>query len=282
MAIDFNQQVIEEFRANSGRVGGMFANARLLLLTTVGARSGAPHTIPLGYLPDGDRILVIGSAGGAPNHPAWYHNLVANPRVTVENGTFTYHAQATVLEGAERDRAFARAVEADPGWGDYQARVARVLPVVALQSIEEGPPNFNAESFGAALKLIHDAFRRELALIRREVAESGPGLGAQLRVNCLTVCQGLHYHHTGEDTGMFPFLAEQHPELRPTVERLRQEHRKIAALLEALQQTVSLDGADPTRLLQDVQRLTGELERHLTYEEEQLIPVLDAAAPEPA
>jgi deazaflavin-dependent oxidoreductase (nitroreductase family) len=81
MSIDFNQQIIDEFRANGGQVGGPFEGARLLLLTTIGARSGAPHTTPLGYLPDGERSLVIASAGGAPNHPAWFHNLVANPHV---------------------------------------------------------------------------------------------------------------------------------------------------------------------------------------------------------
>jgi deazaflavin-dependent oxidoreductase (nitroreductase family) len=192
----------------------------LLLLTTLGARSGAAHTTPLGYLPDGgDRVLVIASAGGAPNHPDWFHNLVAHPRVMVENGVFTYQAQAVILEGAERDRVFARAVEADPGWAEYQAKTTRVLPVVALQEVVGGTPN--AASWGVALTLIHDAFRRELALIRKEIAESGPGLGIQLRVNCLTVCHGLHHHHSGEDAGIFPFLAERRPELAPTVDRLR-------------------------------------------------------------
>jgi deazaflavin-dependent oxidoreductase (nitroreductase family) len=275
MPKDFNQQIIEEFRANDGRVGGPFEGARLLLLTTVGARSGAPHTTPLGYLPDGgERILVIASAGGAPNHPDWFHNLVANPRVTVEDGVFTYDAEAVVLAGAERDRMFARAAEMDPGWADYQARTARAIPVVALHQVSGGPPN--ATSWGAALKQIHDAFRRELAVIRKEIAESGPGLGTQLRVNCLTVCQGLHHHHTGEDAGMFPALAEQHPELAPTLDRLSREHERIAALLGTLQEVISTDGGDPLLVLADVERLTDELERHLAYEEEQLIPILDA------
>jgi deazaflavin-dependent oxidoreductase (nitroreductase family) len=250
----------------------------LLLLTTIGARSGAPHTTPLGYLPDGGkRILVIASAGGTPNHPAWFHNLMANPRVKVENGVFTYDAQAVVLEGAERDRAFARAAEADPGWAGYQAKTTRVIPVVALQPVAGGPSN--AASWGAALKRIHDAFRREFALIRKEIAESGPGLGTQLRVNCLTVCEGLHYHHTVEDTGMFQFLDDRHPELAPTLDRLRKEHQKIGALLDDLQEVISADGADPLLVLSEVERLTDELESHLAYEEEQLIPILDASAP---
>ncbi|WP_239108369.1 nitroreductase/quinone reductase family protein [Microbispora siamensis] len=133
MPYDFNQQIIQEFRANRGRVGGPFEGARLLLLTTTGARSGVRHTVPLGYLHDeGGRMLVIASAGGAPHHPAWYHNLRANPHVTVETGVFTIEAEATVLEGEERERLFARAVEADSGWADYQAKSGRVLPVVAL------------------------------------------------------------------------------------------------------------------------------------------------------
>ncbi|MET7621493.1 nitroreductase/quinone reductase family protein [Streptomyces sp. NPDC005408] len=273
MPNDFNQHVIDEFRANSGRVGGPFEGGRLLLLTTTGARSGAPHTTPVGYLPDGgERILVIASAGGAQNHPDWFHNLVAHPRVTVEDGVFTYDAQAVVLEGAERDRVFARAAEADPGWAEYQAKTDRVIPVVALQALP-GPPNHNASSLGEALKLIHDGFRRELALIRKEIAESGPGLGTQLRMNCLTVCQGLRNHHTGEEAGIFP-LAERHPELAPALNRLRTEHQKIAALLADLQDVIAADGADPRSVLSEVERLTDALESHLAYEEEQLIPML--------
>ena len=84
---DFNRAVIDEFRANRGRVGGMFTDARLILLTTTGARTGRPHTVPLAHLPDeSGRILVVASAAGAPLHPAWFHNLRANPEVTVETG----------------------------------------------------------------------------------------------------------------------------------------------------------------------------------------------------
>lgn len=138
MPNDFNQQVIDEFRANKGRVGGYFEGARLILLTTTGARTGRPHTTPVGYLPDGaDRVLVIASAGGAPSHPAWFHNLLAHPQVTIESGAFTYEAQAVVLDGEERERAFARAVEADPGWAEYQEKTRRVIPVVALHEIAQ-------------------------------------------------------------------------------------------------------------------------------------------------
>ncbi|WP_443081138.1 hemerythrin domain-containing protein [Streptomyces sp. PmtA] len=132
-------------------------------------------------------------------------------------------------------------------------------------------------SMGEAIKAVHDAFRRELALIRREIAESGPRLGAQLRINCLTLCQGLHNHHTGEDTALFPFLAGRYEELAPVMDRLREEHGKIAALLDELRRVVAADGAEPGLVQAEVGRLSDELEAHLVYEEEQLIPVLDAA-----
>ncbi|MFC9958571.1 nitroreductase/quinone reductase family protein [Streptomyces nigra] len=280
MPHDFNQQVIEEFRANKGRVGGPFEGGRLLLLTTTGARTGRPHTTPVAYLPDGgERVLVIASAAGSPKHPAWFHNLVAHPEVTVEAGAFTYPARAVVLEGEERDRAFARAVEAEPGWAAYQERTERVIPVVALYEIAQGPPNINASSMGEAIKVVHDAFRRELAIIRDEMAKGGSTLGAQLRVNCLTFCQGLHNHHTGEDTALFPFLADRHPGHAHVLDRLREEHEHIADLVERLRRAVGEEGSTdgPEAARDEVARLTAELERHLTYEEEQLIPLLDAA-----
>lgn len=271
--MDFNQQVIDEFRANAGRVGGPFEGGRLILLTTTGAKTGNRHTTPLGYLPDGEnRILVIASAGGAPRHPAWFHNLKANPIVEVEDGISTYQAKATILSQPERDEAWARAVESDPNWAQYQANTTRQIPVVALEQVSGGPPN--ASSWGEALKLVHDAFRRELQTIRREVAASGNTLGVQLKINCLAACRGLRFHHTAEDTGTFPALENRFPELTPTLDRLRQEHQRIAALLTDLQHT--LDRNDPTTLRADVDRLITDLEAHLTYEEEQLIPFLDA------
>lgn len=270
----FNQQIIDEFRANAGQVGGPFEGSRLLLLTTTGARSGEPHTTPVSYLPDGgERVLVIASASGSPKHPHWFTNLVADPIVRVEDGVFTYQAKATVLVDAERDEVFARATEDDPEWAGYQAKTTRVIPVVALAAIDHGPPG--AGSFGEVLKRIHGGFRRELALVRAEIAKSGPRLGAQLRVNCLTVCHGLHHHHTREDEGLFTALESGHPELAPTLERLRAEHESIAALLADLRAVISTEGADPQVVLVEVDRLIAELESHLDYEEEHLIPVLD-------
>lgn len=130
---DFNQQIIAEFRANDGVVGGGFAGLPMTILTTTGARSGAPRTVPLVCLPEDGRLLVFASKGGAPTHPDWYHNLVANPTVTVEYGTRTFETTAQPLTGEERDAAYARQVEAVPMFAEYEASAGdRVIPVVAL------------------------------------------------------------------------------------------------------------------------------------------------------
>ena len=129
---DFNQQVIAEFRANGGRVGGSFADASLLLLHTTGARTGAARVNPMVYLRDGERVFVFASRRGADTHPDWYFNLKANPDVRVEIGTEDLAARAVVLEGEERDRVFARQVELQPRFGEYQAKTARVIPVIEL------------------------------------------------------------------------------------------------------------------------------------------------------
>ena len=132
---DFNQQVIDEFRRNGGKVGGGFAGAPMVILTTTGARSGQQRSVPLVYLPEGDRVFIFGSKAGAPTHPDWYHNLVANPRVTVEREGETYQAEARVVTGAERDRLFAAQTEAMPGFADYQAKTSRQLPVILLERL---------------------------------------------------------------------------------------------------------------------------------------------------
>jgi deazaflavin-dependent oxidoreductase (nitroreductase family) len=129
---DWNTAIIEEFRANGGKVGGPFEGGDLLLLTTRGARTGAAHTTPVAYVRDDDRWVVIASAAGAPRHPAWYHNLRANPEVTVEVGTAKFQATASEATPAERDTLFARMVEVMPGFADYQKKTTRVIPVVVL------------------------------------------------------------------------------------------------------------------------------------------------------
>lgn len=133
---DWNRKTIEEFRANKGKVGGFWEGKPLLLLTTIGAKSGQRRTTPTMYLRDGDRLLIFASKGGAPTNPAWYHNLLAHPQVTVEVGTETYEATATVLKGEERDRFYARQAELYPQFGEYQARTNRKIPVIALERIK--------------------------------------------------------------------------------------------------------------------------------------------------
>jgi deazaflavin-dependent oxidoreductase (nitroreductase family) len=129
---DFNRNVIEEFRAHGGKVGGAFEQMPLLLLTTTGANSGERRTTPVAYLRDGARLIVFASKAGAPENPAWYHNLRANPSVTVEVGSEEHEMQAVELEGEERDRLFARQSELQPQFAQYAERTPRTIPVVAL------------------------------------------------------------------------------------------------------------------------------------------------------
>ena len=132
-ANDFNRSVIEEFRAHGGRVGGPFASMQLLLLTTTGARSGEQRTTPVAYMRDGDRLIVIASKAGAPENPAWYHNLLAHPQATAEVGNETLGVRAVEMQGEERDRLYARQAELVPQFGEYEQRTSRKIPVVALE-----------------------------------------------------------------------------------------------------------------------------------------------------
>ncbi len=131
----FNQKNIEEFRANSGKVGGPFAGASMLLLTTTGAKSGQPRTNPLVYTTDGDTMVVIASKGGAPTNPDWYYNLVANPVVTIERGTEQFQARATVPAEPERTRLYDQMAAQRPGFAEYQLNTTRQIPVVVLEKI---------------------------------------------------------------------------------------------------------------------------------------------------
>ena len=130
---DWNDRIIKEFRENDGKVGGQFEGAPLVLLTTTGAKTGKVRTNPLVSLVDEDRVVIFASKAGSPTNPDWYHNIVANPRVTVEQGTERYEADATIVEGAERERLFSTQKERFPGFADYEAGTDRVIPVVALE-----------------------------------------------------------------------------------------------------------------------------------------------------
>ncbi len=129
---DFNSGIIEEFRANGGKVGGSFEGAPLLLLTSTGARSGAIRVNPMMYLADGARLYVFATKAGAPTNPDWYHNLLAHPQVTVEVGEERFDVTASVLTGAERDEIYQRQAALYPGFAEYQANTTRTIPVIAL------------------------------------------------------------------------------------------------------------------------------------------------------
>ena len=132
---DWNKQIIEEFRANDGKVGGPFANNTLLLLHTTGAKSGKERVNPLVTFEDGDRLVVVASKGGAPSHPDWYHNIVANPVVGVEYGTEEFQARATVTEEPERTELYEKMESHFAAFTEYKQKAGRVIPVVTLNRV---------------------------------------------------------------------------------------------------------------------------------------------------
>ena len=133
-ANDWNKRIIDEFRANGGKVGGQFAGAPLLLLHTTGAKTGQARVNPMMYLADGDDHVVFASKAGAPTNPDWYHNLVANPRASIEVGDQTLNVVARVAEGETRERLWSRQKELYPGFADYEAKTTRQIPVVILET----------------------------------------------------------------------------------------------------------------------------------------------------
>lgn len=130
---DWNSKIIAEFRANEGKVGGQFEGSTLLLLHTVGAKSGQPRVNPVAYQDLGDGVAVFASKAGAPTNPDWYYNLLANPQVTAEIGTETRPFVARVAEGAERERIWEAQKSANPGFAEYERKTTRQIPVVILQ-----------------------------------------------------------------------------------------------------------------------------------------------------
>ena len=129
---NFNEQIIEEFRANEGRVGGRFEGTPLLLLHHTGAKSGKSRINPLAYLSDGGRYVVFASKGGSPTNPDWYHNLKAHPNTTIEVGTDTIDVVASEATGEERERLFGIQAERVPPFAEYQTRIERLIPVMVL------------------------------------------------------------------------------------------------------------------------------------------------------
>ena len=131
---DWNASIIEEFRANEGKVGGPFQGATLLLLHTKGAKTGEDRINPLVFQARDDDVVVFASYGGAPLNPAWFHNVVANPEVTVEIGTETVPKRARVAEGEEREDLWERQKQQMPGFADYEKKTSRQIPVVVLEN----------------------------------------------------------------------------------------------------------------------------------------------------
>ena len=135
---DFNAQIIEEFHANGGRVGGMFEGGTLLLLHHTGAKSGTSRINPLGYLSDQGRYVIFASKAGAPTNPDWYHNLKAHPNVTIEVGRDTIEVVASEATGDERDRLYRTQAERVPQFAEYEKQTDRVIPVIVLTPTETG------------------------------------------------------------------------------------------------------------------------------------------------
>ncbi len=131
-AQDFNAQIIDEFRANDGRVGGVLEGSPLLLLHHTGAKSGRSYVTPLVYLSDGDRYVIYASKAGAPTNPGWYHNLKSQPEVTIEIGTETLPAVATEATGEERERLFQAQKQSAPQFAEYERKTDRVIPVMVI------------------------------------------------------------------------------------------------------------------------------------------------------
>lgn len=130
---EWNQKIIDEFRANGGVIAGR--GRTVLLLHTIGAKSGKEHVTPVAHTRDGDRYVIIASKGGAPNHPDWYYNIVANPKITVEVGAEKFEVKATVAEEPERTRLFNQMSAVMPGFAEYQKKTARTIPVVVLTRV---------------------------------------------------------------------------------------------------------------------------------------------------
>jgi deazaflavin-dependent oxidoreductase (nitroreductase family) len=135
---DFNAQIIDEFHANEGRVGGPFEGLTLLLLHHTGAKSGQSRINPLAYQSDAGRYVIFASKAGAPSNPDWYHNLKAHPNVKIEVGRATLDAVAEELTGEERDRIYRTQAERVPQFAEYEQKAGRVIPVIALTPVEAG------------------------------------------------------------------------------------------------------------------------------------------------
>ncbi|MEU1473513.1 nitroreductase/quinone reductase family protein [Streptomyces sp. NPDC005761] len=284
--------VVEEFRANQGKVGGLFEGRDLLLLTTTAAVSGTPRTTVLGYVRRDGSLTAVGSGPGTPNHPGWYHDLLAHPVVGVEIGTENYQALAVPDQGAHGQEMLDHAVPAAHGGGGRPAPTVRVPLLVVLEAAEpdvwEGRPR-EIRTLADKLMEVHTWLRGQLRQVKAETdahfaaraAHQGPGeppapgLGLQIRQRCLAFCQALEFHHTSEDEHLFPGIAQYHPGLATVFGRLRDEHRTVARIqaeLAALLAGVAI--AEPQRFRTELAAMSAELNAHFDYEEKEIMPLL--------
>jgi deazaflavin-dependent oxidoreductase (nitroreductase family) len=282
-----NDQVIDGFRANNGRVGGAFQGARLLLMTTQGRRTGKPHTTPVVYLRDRARYLVFASNAGGLTDPDWYRNLLAHPQVTIELGTDAgavrpYAATAVPLEGGERDRFWQLQCSIDPAFRDYERRTTRTIPVVALQPLDLGANPELASAMGQSLILAHDTLRAQLDGIRSQLSriladDQSAELTDELHRSCLAYCYGLQIHHIRED-GAFSALEDRFPELTPTLDHLRSDHRQVEKTLANFEALLGQGPAGNLSVARALGRAVDEvvagLDDHFAYEEDHLLPAL--------
>lgn len=288
---EFNRRIIAEFRANGGRVGGPFEGAPIVLLTTAGAKSGRPRTNPAIYFREDARILVFASNAGASTNPDWFHNLLADPHVTVEIGendaVVTYSTRAVPLEGDERDRAYAAQAERDPAFADYAAGTSRTIPAVALYPYDVDADHERNKAIGEQLIRHHNELRAELRRVRDEAvayspdgSAAEPGPGHQLFGHCLTFCDHLRLHHIRED-GAFTAFERRFPGLVAAIDRLRREHEAVAQSVAELQARLDrpVGASELVAYRADLDRLATDIEEHFGYEEEQLLPALGISTP---
>lgn len=299
-APDFNQRVIDEFRTNGGAAGGMFQGTPLVLITTQGRHSGRPRTNPVTYLQDGSRYLIFGSNLGRPAHPGWYRNLLASPQATMEIGTGDGHvrtlsARAVVLDGAERDRLYQLQSAIRSAFKDYQEKITRTIPVVALYPLDLAQDSERSRLIGEQLIAHHNSLRAQLSRVRVQITtvladghgNGGadlpvPDLAAQLRQHCLSYCYGLELHHIRED-GTFSAFEQRFPDLIPVIRRLRSEHRTMARALTTLETLLTAaEPGDTGEILAALDQAITGLEEHFAYEEEHLIAALRRPHPAPA
>ncbi|WP_328896067.1 nitroreductase/quinone reductase family protein [Streptomyces sp. NBC_00236] len=287
--------VIAEFRAHRGKVGGPFEGRDLALLTTTSAASGTPRTTVLGYVRRGDSLMIIGFGSGTPNHPGWYHDVLAHPVVGVEIGTANLHMLAVPDPGAHSEELLEpldRALPAAHGTGGPSASTVRVPLVVVLEPADpevwEGRPR-EVRTLADKVMEVHTWLRGQLRQVKAETEAhfaaraahqgsgepSAPGLGLQIRQRCLAFCQALEFHHTSEDDHLFPGITRYHPELGAVFDRLRDEHRTVARIQNDLAVLLAGVGiAEPQRFRAELAAMSAELNTHFDYEEKEIVPLL--------